>query len=442
MSRSDVLASSSRCFVYLFKERKQVRDINKFHRKVCAIMDTSRYYKNSFEDYSPSTSRNIIDNDTIHDTFKSLLTSTIEKLMKTLKQNKKLWLSNDYSVYTGIAGIAYLYHQYGKCDDNSEYIQTATELLRRCCDKYTSRHKITLLTGVVGPLALTAVLLHSQGKEAEAKQLISKLMSLSSYVLEGHGLPDELLYGRAGYLAGLLYVNANVSSAPIDADLIKKIVSRIINSGSSYASSNRCKSPLMFSWHDKEYIGAAHGLAGILYLLLQARQYLTREQIDDYVKPSLYYLQQLKFSSGNFPSSMGNNSDKLVQWCHGAPGMPALFCLAFKVFEDDTFLETAVRCGEVIWERGILRKGYSLCHGVAGNGYAFLHLFQQTKDIKYLYRACKFGEWCFDYGARQDRDPDRPFSLFEGLAGVICFLLDLQQPHAAKFPMYDILTEN
>lgn len=32
--------------------------------------------------------------------------------------------------------------------------------------------------------------------------------------------------------------------------------------------------------------------------------------------------------------------------------------------------------------------------------------------------------------------------LFSGLAGVICFLLDLQQPHAAKFPMYDILTEN
>lgn len=25
----------------------------------------------------------------------------------------------------------------------------------------------------------------------------------------------------------------------------------------------------MYSWHDKEYIGAAHGLAGILYLLLQ-----------------------------------------------------------------------------------------------------------------------------------------------------------------------------
>lgn len=41
------------------------------------------------------------------------------------------------------------------------------------------------------------------------------------------------------------------------------------------------------------------------------------------------------------------------------------------------------------WERGLLKKGYSICHGVAGNGYTFLYLFQQTKvhflkiDIKY-----------------------------------------------------------
>ncbi|XP_077265697.1 lanC-like protein 2 isoform X1 [Temnothorax americanus] len=172
--------------------------------------------------------------------------------------------------------------------------------------------------------------------------------------------------------------------------------------------------------------------------LSEARQYLTQVQIDNYIKPSLYYLRKLQFSSGNFPSSMGNSSDKLVQWCHGVPGMSALFCLAYKVFEDGTFLETAIQCGEVIWERGLLKKGYSICHGVAGNGYAFMHLFQQTKDIKYLYRACKFAEWCFHYGSHQNRLPDRPFSLFEGLAGVIYFLLDIQQPHLTKFPTYDI----
>ncbi|EZA53805.1 LanC-like protein [Ooceraea biroi] len=43
----------------------------------------------------------------------------------------------------------------------------------------------------------------------------------------------------------------------------------IINSGITYASSNHSQSPLMYSWHEKEYVGGAHGLSGILYLLLQ-----------------------------------------------------------------------------------------------------------------------------------------------------------------------------
>ncbi|XP_012215517.1 glutathione S-transferase LANCL1-like [Linepithema humile] len=408
------------------------------------IMDTSRHYINEFEDYSSSTSHNIVDNDTntIHKAFDSLLTSEITKLIKILNENERKWRnSNDYSVYTGLAGIAYTLHHYGKYYNDSVYTKTATELLEKCKKyaKIKSRPEITFLIGVGGPFALTAVILYSQGKTEEAKELILKLKSLSTYVLDKHSnVPDELLYGRAGYLSALLYINANISPAPIEADLIKKIVSCIIDSGIAYASSNRCQSPLMYSWYDTEYIGAAHGLAGILYLLLQARQYLTQVQIDNYIKPSLHYLQKLQFSSGNFPSSLDSSSDKLVHWCHGAPGMPALFCLAHKVFEDNTFLEVAIRCGEVIWQRGLLRKGYSICHGVAGNGYAFIHLFQHTKDIKHLYRACKFAEWCFHYGSRQNQPPDRPFSLFEGLAGVIYFLIDLQQPHLAKFPTYDI----
>ncbi|KAL6254955.1 hypothetical protein P5V15_014297 [Pogonomyrmex californicus] len=405
-------------------------------------MNSTKHYENQFEDYSISVSRNIVKNDPnmIHDAFKTLLISEIKKFIEILKKDERKWLnSNDYTVYTGQAGIAYTLYQYGKYYNNSAYMNMATEILQKCTTKFKSRHEITFLTGIVGPLALTAVILHSQQKKDEAEQLLLRLKSLSVYVLDKHSdIPDELLYGRIGYLAGLLYVNANILPPPIEADLIIEVISYIINSGISYALSNDCQSPLMYSWHNKEYIGAAHGLAGILYLLLQARQYLTQVQMDNYIKPSLYYLQKLQFSSGNFPSSTSNSSDRLVQWCHGAPGIAVLFCLAYKIFEDSTFLETAIQCGEVTWQRGLLRKGYSICHGVAGNGYTFLHLFQQTKDIKYLYRACKFAEWCFHYGSHQNQSPDRPFSLFEGLAGVIYFLLDVQQPHLAKFPAYDI----
>lgn len=42
-------------------------------------------------------------------------------------------------------------------------------------------------------------------------------------------------------------------------------------------------------------------------------------------------------------------------------------------------MKIALQCGDVIWQRGLCKKGYSLCHGVSGNAYAFIQLYQATK---------------------------------------------------------------
>lgn len=52
------------------------------------------------------------------------------------------------------------------------------------------------------------------------------------------------------------------------------------------------------------------------------------------------------------------------------------------------YLEDALQCGEVVWHCGLLKKGYGLCHGAAGNAYTFLALYRLTQDPKHLYRAC------------------------------------------------------
>lgn len=51
---------------------------------------------------------------------------------------------------------------------------------------------------------------------------------------------------------------------------------------------------------------------------------------------------------------------------------------AHKVWGGDTdkYLVAARRGGELVWQRGLIKKGPGLCHGVAGNGYTFLHLYQ------------------------------------------------------------------
>ena len=108
------------------------------------------------------------------------------------------------------------------------------------------------------------------------------------------------------------------------------------------------------------------------------------------------------------------------------------------MFGDEKYFQSALQCGEVIWRRGILRKGYGLCHGVAGNAYAFAALFRLTGDRKYAYRASMFAKWIFDYGKHGCRRPDRPCSLFEGLAGTVLFLFEMNDLESARFPAFDL----
>ncbi|XP_041119594.1 glutathione S-transferase LANCL1-like [Polyodon spathula] len=165
---------------------------------------------------------------------------------------------------------------------------------------------------------------------------------------------------------------------------------------------------------------------------------VSQDKLVGLVKPSVDFLCQLKFPSGNYPPCIGDTQDLLVHWCHGAPGVVYMLIQAYKMFGVDQYLSDAVQCGEVIWQRGLLKKGYGLCHGAGGNAYGFLALYKLTQDAKYLYRACKFAEWCLDYGKHGCRTPDTPFSLFEGMAGTIYFLADLLQPMKSKFPAFEL----
>ena len=56
-----------------------------------------------------------------------------------------------------------------------------------------------------------------------------------------------------------------------------------------------------------------------------------------------------------------------------------MLIIQLQVFKSDLYKNEALICGENIWEKGIVKKGYSICHGVAGNAYAFLNLYQLTQ---------------------------------------------------------------
>ena len=173
-------------------------------------------------------------------------------------------------------------------------------------------------------------------------------------------------------------------------------------------------------------------------LLLQVKNHLSQEILDEFIKPTLDYLISTRFPNGNYPSSLENGTDRLVQWCHGAPGFIHCFVKAYQVFQSRVYLDAAVKCSDVIWERGLLTKGFGLCHGMAGNAYSFLHVFQITGDPVHLHRACQFTRIILEAPPHECRTPDHPYSMFEGSAGTIHFLFDLLKPTSSCFPGYQI----
>lgn len=358
----------------------------------------------------------------------------LERLNKGLEQED----TDNYSVYTGMGGISYLNLHLHEIWNDKRYLETGLD-----CLKHHLRHlkgrKLSFLCGDTGPLALGAVIYQKLGNEAASKDCIRRLEELCPLVCDDPSLPDELLFGRVGYIYALMFVQHNLGEGKLNHALIVKVAQCVIDSGQRLARHQKWKHPLMYAWHDKHYLGAAHGLAGIFYILMMIKDDVIKQQVHELVKPSIDYLLTLRFPSGNCPSSIGSSAgDKLIHWCHGAPGWIHMFIQAYKVFGDGKYLDAARDCAEVIWQRGLLKKGYGVCHGVAGNGYAFLAMYQLTKEEKYFYRAYKFGEWCFDYGAHGCRRPDSPLSLFEGLAGTIYFLTDLMDPMAARFPAFQL----
>jgi lantibiotic modifying enzyme len=112
-----------------------------------------------------------------------------------------------------------------------------------------------------------------------------------------------------------------------------------------------------------------------------------------------------------------------VQWCHGAPGIVAsLASLAPDDPEHDRLLRAG---GELVWRAGPLAKGANLCHGTAGNGYAFLALLERTGDELWLERARAFAMHAAAQVSRERAAHGRGrFTLWTGDPGTALYLSD------------------
>jgi hypothetical protein len=163
------------------------------------------------------------------------------------------------------------------------------------------------------------------------------------------------------------------------------------------------------------YLGPAHGLAGCVHAL---RGFVA----DDVLRGRLATVVETEAMHDdglvNWSGLAGSwDPEKIrVQWCHGAPGMVA-------TIGDLMPLELALAGGELTWQAGPLAKGSGLCHGTAGNGYAFLRCFALTGDERWLDRARRFAMHAIAQVERERASLGRArFTLWTGDVGVALYL--------------------
>ncbi|RZC93001.1 hypothetical protein C5167_028358 [Papaver somniferum] len=338
----------------------------------------------------------------------------------------------DFTVYTGSLGIAYLLFKSYQVTHNKNDLTLCSEIVQDCDTSSKNARNVTFLCGRAGVCALGAVAAKHSGDE----RLLNHYLTQFQAIKLPRDIPNELLYGRAGFLWAYSFLNKHITGV-VSSSFTGSVVKEIIEEGRRLSNKGRC--PLMYEWHGKKYWGAAHGLAGIVHVLMDME--LKPDEVED-VKGTLRYMIQNRFPSGNYPSSEESESDRLVHWCHGSPGVALTLVKAAQVFGDQDFLRAAIDAGEVVWERGLLRR-VGICHGVSGNAYVFLSLYRLTGNVKYLFRAKSFACFLFDKAEKlisegKMHGGDHPYSLFEGLGGMTYLFLDMTVPAEARFPGYEL----
>lgn len=170
-----------------------------------------------------------------------------------------------------------------------------------------------------------------------------------------------------------------------------------------------------------DQLGAGHGMAGNTYSILRGGP-------NDAAK--LLAAEALRVTAierdglANWPqyavTPRRGRTELLVQWCHGAPGMITSLSAALDDDESDRLLRAG---GELTWKAGPLAKGGGLCHGTAGNGFAFLELFRRTGDEQWLDRARHFAMHAIEQSDRmRARYGRRHYSLWTGDPGIAVYL--------------------
>lgn len=187
---------------------------------------------------------------------------------------------------------------------------------------------------------------------------------------------------------------------------------------------------------DIEYLGIAHGWAGMIYATLQWCR-VSGTAIPASVERRLTELATLALPTGRgleWPWVLNRPGEPMAMagWCNGTSGYVFLWTLAHRLFGHQQYLDLANGAAWRTWEAP--ESTVTLCCGLAGRAYALLNMYRSTGDTIWLARAR-------DLAIRSVRGgnvpPEYPYSLYKGEFGLAVLAADLEQPDEATMPFFE-----
>ena len=175
-------------------------------------------------------------------------------------------------------------------------------------------------------------------------------------------------------------------------------------------------------------LGPVHGVVGNVLVLLDCVDDERRKRLRSNTAAILMRTAVREDGLANWPICVGTgleteDGEIRLQWCAGAPGIVA----SAASYLDEELLEAGAN---LTWSAGApgMDKGSGICHGTAGNGYAFLKVFERTGDERWLERARRFAMHALEQVERRGRGR---YSLWTGDVGVALFAADCLEARTA-----------
>jgi hypothetical protein len=316
------------------------------------------------------------------------------------------------SLYLGGAGIVWGLHRLGSNLDLPAMIAAALERYRTAPAGKESTHAPSLLLGETGILMVAQKLGAPVADERRLSHLVRANREHQTWELLW-GSPGTMIAARACGLerewqesAALLYDHWDPDCDMWTHDLYGEI---------------------------QPSIGAGHGFASNVHAL---RGFVDDDILKARTASLLTRTAHREDGLVNWPPMdrpWSEQEPKIrVQWCHGAPGI--IITLADLMPPD-----LAIAGGELTWRAGPLRKGPGLCHGTAGNGFAFLKLYELTSDELWLDRGRRFAMHAIGQVARHKQCFGRGrYTLWTGDIGAALYVQACLDADPA-FPITDKL---